>query len=91
VGADSGFELSAAYYGYRQNSFATGKTAGCTSTVSAACSGWESTGSLLLDYRLNKRFDVYLGTFLSSVQDGLANGYLNTSTLTTTTGVRFKF
>jgi predicted porin len=46
---------------------------------------------VVLDYRFNKRFDAYLGTFFSSVQDGLANGYINTSTLTTTTGVRFKF
>jgi predicted porin len=85
------FELSAAYYGYRQNSFAIGKTAGCSTKISAACKGTENTGSVVLDYRFNKRFDAYLGTFFSSVQDGLANGYINTSTLTTTTGVRFKF
>ncbi len=85
------FELTASYYGYKQNSFATGKTAGCSSKINAACSGTENAFALLGDYRLNKRFDVYLGTFWTGVQDGLANGFLNTSTLTTTTGVRFKF
>jgi predicted porin len=82
------FELTAAYYGYKQNSY--GK-ASCSNTSAATCSGWEHTGSVLGDYRLSKRFDVYLGTFWSSVQNGLASGFLNTSTLTTTTGIRFKF
>ncbi len=44
------------------------------------------------DYRLSKRFDMYLGTFYTGVQDGLANGFdFNTSTVTTTAGIRFKF
>jgi hypothetical protein len=38
-----------------------------------------------------KRFDGYFGTFYTGVQDGLANGFLNKSTVTTTTGIRFKF
>ncbi len=43
------------------------------------------------DYKFAKRFDGYFGTFWTGVQDGLANGFLNKSTLTTTTGVRFRF
>jgi predicted porin len=85
------FYLAASYYGYKQNSYATGKTAGCSSTVSSACSGTENAFSVLADYRLSRRFDAYLGTVWSGVQDGLASEYLNTSTLTSTVGIRFKF
>ena len=46
----------------------------------------------MLDYRFSKRFDGYLGTFYTGVKDGLANGFdFNTSTVSTTTGIRFKF
>jgi predicted porin len=97
-------DLIAAYYGYKQNSFATGKDAGCSSSISSGCSGTESTASALLDYRFSKRFDAYIGTFWSEVQDGLAAGFLLTdlnakgvstsssaSTLTSTVGIRFRF
>jgi predicted porin len=87
------FEISAAYYGYKQNSFATGKNAGCTDTRSSGCSGNLNAASLLLDYYLTKRFDVFGGTFWSGVQNGLANGYLPYAkdNVATTLGVRFKF
>jgi predicted porin len=97
-------DLIAAYYGYKQNSFATGKDAGCTSSISSGCSGTENTASALLDYRFSKRFDGYIGTFWSEVQDGLAAGFQLTnlnakgvstsssaSTLTSTMGIRFRF
>jgi predicted porin len=84
-------DLMAAYYGYKQNSFATGKNAGCASTVASSCSGTENAFSLVGDYKFSKRFDAYIGTFWSSVNDGLANGYLQTSTLTSTMGIRFRF
>jgi len=32
-------DLTAAYYGYRQNAYGTGKAAGCTTDVYSACSG----------------------------------------------------
>jgi predicted porin len=83
--------LAAGGYGYRQNSFATGKTAGCSSNVTSSCSGTESACSILADYRLNGHFDAYLGALWTGVADGLASGYLNASTLTTTAGLRIKF
>ena len=64
-----------AYYGYNQNSYATGKDAGCSTTVSGGCTARRTPPRSLLDYRLTKRFDVYIGTFWSEVQDGLAAGY----------------
>ena len=84
-------DLLAAYYGYKQNSFATGAKAGCSDNSNSACSGTENAISLVADYRFAKRFDGYFGTFYTGVQDGLANGFLNKSTLTTTTGIRFRF
>jgi predicted porin len=91
IAATPDLDLLAAYYGYKQNSFATGAKAGCSDISNSACSGTENAFSLVVDYRFAKRFDGYLGTFYSGVQDGLANGFLNKSTLTTTTGIRFKF
>jgi predicted porin len=85
------FEVTGAYYGYRQDAFATGANAGCDSTVSSACKGQLNALSLLADYKFSKRFDTYLGSMWSEVQDGLANGYLHKSTVTTTAGMRFKF
>ena len=57
----------------------------------SSCSGTENAASLLLDYKLSKRFDTYFGGFWSGVQDGLANGYINKDNIATTLGVRFKF
>jgi len=86
-----GLYLAAAYYGYRQNSFATDKNAGCSSAVNSGCSGAANAFAVLSDYRLTGRCDAYLGTLWNGVQDGLASGFLHTSTLTTTVGVRVKF
>ena len=85
-------DLMAAFYGYHQDSFATGANTGCSGTQSSGCSGRESSFSLVADYKFAKRFDGYLGTFWTDVQDGLAPvGFLNHSTLTTTAGIRFRF
>jgi predicted porin len=85
-------DLTAAYYGYKQNAYGTGAVAGCGTNASGTCSGTEDDVSFDADYRLNKRFDVYAGVMYTGVKNGLANGYIyNTTDLTTTTGVRFKF
>jgi predicted porin len=85
-------DLTAAYYGYKQNAYGTGEDAGCNTTKSGTCSGTEDDLSFDADYRLTKRFDVYAGVMYSGVKDGLASGYVyHTTDITTTTGVRFKF
>ncbi|MBS0377718.1 MAG: porin [Proteobacteria bacterium] len=86
-----GLELTAAYYGYKQDAYAGGANEGCSTSVSGACSGNLKAVSLLADYRFTKRFDAYLGGMWSGVDGGLANGYLNTNTTAITTGLRFKF
>jgi predicted porin len=84
-------DLAAAYYGYRQMSFATGANAGCASTVASACRGTERALGVLADYRLAPHLDTYLGALWSEVADGLASGYLQSSTITSTVGVRLRF
>ncbi len=90
-GLTKDLDFTAAYYGYKQNSYATGADAGCSTTVSGACSGNLNALAGVFDYRLSKRFDVYAGSFWSAVQNGLANGYYAKNNIATTLGLRFKF
>ena len=84
-------ELAVAYYGYRQNSYGNGANTGCTSNISASCSGALNGLSLSADWRFTKRFDTYAGTLWTSVRDGLSSGYLQTSNIATTVGIRYSF
>ncbi len=85
------FDLTAAFYGYKQNSFATGADAGCSNNINSACSGNLWAYSIAGVYRLTKRFDAYAGAMYSGVKNGLSNGYLNTSNIDPTIGVRYSF
>ncbi|MGB6307784.1 MAG: porin [Steroidobacteraceae bacterium] len=85
-------DLTAAYYGYRQNAYASGKDAGCTTTVNSACSGSFEAFSFDADYFFNKHFDAYGGAMYSGVHDGVASGYtFHTTNINPTIGVRYKF
>ncbi len=84
-------DLTAAYYGYHQNSYATGANAGCTTNIAGQCSGNFDAFSLDADYQFTRRFDAYAGIMYSGVKDGVSNGYLKTTNLNPTIGVRFKF
>jgi predicted porin len=87
-------DVMLAYYAYDQNNYApAADQAGCAAneTSHGSCSGSEGAASIVFDYRMSKRFDVYAGSMWSGVQDGLANGYLNKDNVATTVGVRFKF
>jgi len=84
-------DLTAAFYGYKQNSYATGKQAGCSNNISSACSGNLWAYSFAAVYHLTKHFDAYGGAMYSGVKNGLSNGYLNTSNIDPTIGVRYSF
>jgi predicted porin len=86
-----GLDLTAAYYGVRQNAYGTGTQAGCSNSLHSTCSGTLEAFSFDADYRFNVHFDVYLGAMYSGVHDGLANGYLNTTNINPTIGVRYRF
>jgi predicted porin len=85
-------DLAVAFYSSHQNSYATGKDLGCTTSESNACSGRLEAFSFSADYRFNPHFDAYLGAMYSGVYNGLANGYdFNTTNIDPTVGVRYKF
>jgi predicted porin len=84
-------ELTAAYYGYRQNAYGTGSQAGCSTSAYSTCSGTFEAFSFDADYHFNKHFDAYAGAMYSGVHDGVASGYLHTTNINPTIGVRYKF
>jgi len=83
--------LTMAYYGTHQDAYGSGAQAGCSTAAHSACSGSLEAISFDLDYRFNRHFDVYLGAMYSGVQGGLASGYLATTNINPTVGVRYKF
>jgi predicted porin len=85
-------DLTVAYYGYHQNSYGTGKEAGCSTAASNTCSGGLEAFSFNADYHFNKHVDAYLGAMYSGVHGGAASGYaFNTTNIDPTVGARFKF
>jgi predicted porin len=84
-------DLTAAYYGYQQNAYGTGTQAGCTTIAHSTCSGSFEAFSFDADYRFNQHFDAYAGAMYSGVHDGVASGYLHTTNINPTIGVRYKF
>ena len=84
-------DLTAAYYGYHQNAYGTGKQAGCTTAAYSTCSGSFEAFSFDADYFFNQHFDAYVGAMYSGVHEGVASGYLNTTNINPTVGVRYKF
>jgi predicted porin len=84
-------DLTAAYYGYHQDAYGTGKQTGCTTAAHSACSGSLEAFSFDADYHFNQHFDAYGGAMYSGVHDGVASGYLHTTNINPTLGVRFKF
>jgi predicted porin len=85
-------EVTAAYYGYRQNAYGTGSQAGCSTNAHSVCSGSFQAYSLDVDYRFTRRLDAYAGIMYSGVSNGVANGYLYyTTNINPTIGLRFSF
>lgn len=84
-------ELTAAYYGVHQSAYGTGSQAGCSTSAHSTCSGSLDAFSFDADYRFNVHFDVYAGAMYSSVHDGMASGYLYSTNINPTIGVRYKF
>jgi predicted porin len=81
-------DITGAWYHYDQNSYGAKK---CSDNTASTCSGTENVYSVKLDYRFNKRFDVYGGVAYSKVSDGLANGFLFNSSYDPMVGFRFQF
>ena len=84
-------DLTAAYYGYRQNAYGTGTQSGCATAAHSTCSGSFEAYSFDADFRFNQHFDAYVGAMYSGVHDGVASGYLETTNINPTVGARYKF
>jgi predicted porin len=84
-------ELTVAYYGVHQDAYGTGPQAGCSTSAHSVCSGTLEAFSIDADYRFNVHFDAYAGAMYSGVHDGMASGYIHTTNINPTIGVRFKF
>jgi predicted porin len=84
-------ELTVAYYGYQQNAYGTGKQAGCSTSAHSTCSGSFEAFSFDADYHFNQHFDAYAGAMYSGVHDGAASGYIYSTDINPTIGVRYKF
>ncbi len=84
-------DLTVAYYGYHQDAYGTGKEAGCSTNEFSVCSGSLQAFSFDAEYRFDKHFDAYLGAMYSGVHDGAASGYIYSTNINPTIGVRYKF
>jgi hypothetical protein len=84
--------VTGAYYHYDQPTFgAPTNCAPAGSATPATCHGTFDAVSFVVDWQFAKKFDAYAGIMFSQVNGGLANGYLNRSTIDPMVGLRFRF
>jgi predicted porin len=85
----SGWSFTGAFYHVTQNSWSIGlgptggQNLGCAA-AGLLCSGDFTEASFVADYAFNKHYDVYGGVNYSQVTDGLANGFVGTTSDGTT-------
>jgi predicted porin len=84
-------DLIGAYYHYDQPAF--GAPVNCAANAAAFpnCHGTFDAVSFAVDWQFAKKFDAYAGLMFSQVNGGLANGYLNRSTIDPSVGLRIRF
>ncbi|MGO9985306.1 MAG: porin [Rhodomicrobium sp.] len=89
----SGWSFTGAYYRVAQGAYLGTVSAPAAGTIqtNANAAGIYNEGSFVVDYRFNKHFDVYAGVNYSTLDGGLASGFLNDNQITAATGVRLRF
>lgn len=80
----SGLSFTGAFYHVSQNSWTIGVGPNGTNGIGCVgagllCSGTFTEVSFAADYAFNKHHDVYAGVNYSEVKDGLANGFVGTT------------
>jgi len=83
------FDVTGAYYYIGQNSYKVGGS--CSNSSASTCSGEYNGASIMADYKLSKRFDVYGGAMWSQIVGGIGSGALHNNTIDPMVGVRFNF
>jgi predicted porin len=84
-------DVIGAYYHYDQPAFGAPVNCVANAAAFANCHGTFDAVSFVVDWQFAKKFDTYAGIMFSEVNGGLANGYLNRSTIDPTVGLRFRF
>jgi predicted porin len=84
-------DVIGAYYHYDQPAFGAPVNCAANAAAFANCHGTFDAVSFVVDWQFAKKFDAYAGIMFSEVNGGLANGYLNRSTVDPTVGLRFRF
>jgi predicted porin len=85
-------DFTAAWYGYKQNSYGVGASTNCNSNAFATCSGTTDDYSGNVVWKMTKRFSSYAGLMYTGVHGGQANGYVfHTNDVTGTIGLRYTF
>lgn len=89
----SGWSFTGAYYHVDQGAYSGTVTAPAAGTIQnkANTAGTYNDASFVVDYAFNKHFDIYAGLNYSTLDGGLASGYLNDSQTSVVTGARLKF
>jgi len=92
----SDLDLTVAYYHETQNSFqggtpATQNAGRCKDASLAQCSGQIDAVSFVADYKFSPHANAYAGIMWSQVSNGLANGFLQRSSIDPTVGLRYRF
>ena len=80
--------FTSAYYQYIQPSYSAKS---CSTSLSPACSGGLQAVSLALDWQILPKLDAYSGVMFSSVENGLASGFLHHVSADPSVGVRLRF
>jgi len=85
------FKLYGAYYYSWQNDY--NRTAVCNpgGAGAANCAGSQDTASIAATYQFNKNLSTYAGITYSMVHGGTGFGYLATSVVSPTVGMRYRF
>jgi hypothetical protein len=63
----------------------------CSGSEHSQCAGTFNAISGVIDWLFAPKWDLYLGIMSTTVNGGLANGYLERNNIATTAGLRFRF
>jgi predicted porin len=84
-------DVIGAYYHYDQPAFGAPVNCSANAAAFANCHGTFDAVSFAVDWQFAKKFDAYAGLMFSQNNGGLANGFLNRSSIDPTVGLRFRF
>jgi predicted porin len=90
----SGWSVTGAYYRLDQNHYlgaATKPLIGSPNQQAGNLAGSLNEASFVVDYQFTKHFDIYAGVNYSTIDGGLASGFLNNNQISAVSGARLRF